>query len=137
MPWTASDTFEYTDWESIRTTLNSLIDQCKTIDLIPQSFTSTISEMINTLAMPYYDEVNKMEDTIQGMYEAMQIEHPGYLPKVTWYARASVEYERNPNYQDWNRWAAFLVLVQTVLTNIIAGFRKCGTFKSGQGVIFP
>jgi hypothetical protein len=43
----------------------------------------------------------------------------------------------NINHEDANNIEALLVEVDTYIAKMIAGFRKCGSFKSGQGLILP
>ena len=41
------------------------------------------------------------------------------------------------NYTDANNIEKLLEEIETYINRMVAGFRKCGTFKSGQGVILP
>lgn len=43
----------------------------------------------------------------------------------------------NLNYEDANNIEKLLLEIEEYINRMIAGFRKCGTFKSGQGVILP
>ena len=43
----------------------------------------------------------------------------------------------NLTYTDANNIEKLLVEIETYINRMVAGFRKCGTFKSGQGVILP
>lgn len=41
------------------------------------------------------------------------------------------------SYTDANNIEKLLLEIETYINRMVAGFRKCGTFKSGQGVILP
>lgn len=41
------------------------------------------------------------------------------------------------NHHDANNIEKLLLEVETYINRMVAGFRKCGTFRSGQGVILP
>ena len=43
----------------------------------------------------------------------------------------------NIDYEDANDIERLLVEIETYINRMIAGFRKCGTFKCGQGVTLP
>lgn len=43
----------------------------------------------------------------------------------------------NLNYEDANNIEKLLLEIEEYINRMIVGFRKCGTFKSGQGVILP
>lgn len=41
------------------------------------------------------------------------------------------------DYRDANNIEKLLEEIETYINRMVAGFRKCGTFKSGQGVVLP
>lgn len=43
----------------------------------------------------------------------------------------------NLNYEDANNIEMLLLEIEEYINRMVAGFRKCGTFRSGQGVILP
>lgn len=117
--WDAADYFNYGDLNRIESNTQYINDELTTLGYSP-TVTGVNTTRTNTY-VPYYDEVNRIEQNIQNLASASS-EPIGWLtPKTTWVSVIDAF-----DYGDANRLESNLLALYTMLTAIIDGLLYCG-----------
>lgn len=125
--WVESNFFNVSDWNRIKDNMTYLADELAAAGYTRPVVTD-ISLSRDTMSLPTYDLVNKLEVNLLNIKNVLSSIAPGI---ETWYARLSSLYSRNPNYGDWNRWEEILKQVYTDLQHIRDSWIYCGEINCG------
>lgn len=98
--WVATDYFNLADWQRIVN--NGLY----VYSFIGATFSWEDCTLADTMALPYYDIVNKLETNLLNLSTSPNIVKVGFTP-TTWKPRTADDYVRNPSFEDFNRWEQF------------------------------
>lgn len=128
--WRATDYFNLNDWNRIKNNLVYLADEIQAAGVTrPSVLDLTLTR--DTMSLVTVQLANRLETTLKNVKNAL---HSIVPAKKTWYARTSVSYTQNPNYEDWNRWEATIQQIYTDIQNmksawVYSGEINCGGYK--------
>lgn len=121
---TSKGYINYTDLNRIESNCAYLADQLR-------GYGYSVSIQVKTdwtmQDFPYLSEINRIRDNVNTLIDAYY--------KLQ--GSPDIRYVDTLNWQDVNSLEQNIKNLDILLQRMIAGFRYCGTFYSGQGVILP
>lgn len=123
--WTSSDFYNYADLNRVENNTEYLKDYFSNLGYVPS--TTTITTNRTKASIEYFDSLNRIESNIKAIKEA-SFEPVGWIePYTTWVSVSKIF-----SYVDANRLESNLVFLKTMIENIEAEIKICGTFYVGQ-----
>lgn len=138
LDWVATDFYNVYDLSRAVSNISYANSLLQSHSISPATLLPVVlSRGVETLAT--YSLINALEENITRLYAAFGVALPDWTPSVTWYARTSGSYTRNPSYADWVRWESLSSrikqlydFVDTYTYQLICGTAYVGTNRTLQ-----
>ena len=125
--WLRSDYFLLEDWNRIVANAQFLYE------LFGATYTWRDCQLADTMALPYYDIVNNLEDNLLDLCKSAGFSFVNFH-STTWKARTSEDWTHNPSAEDFMRWESLeaeLYYWYNVINNA-QNVLYAGTFYAGN-----
>lgn len=125
--WVSADIFTLDDW-------NRILNNAKYLyALVGATFPWKDCTLADTMAIPYYDIVNNLENNLERLKQHAEYSDSNFS-EVIWYPITSTKYSHNPSYVDFNRWETFEDAFKKwyEIVSVQLNRLKSGTFAAGN-----